>query len=107
ELLLPADERVQPLVILGERREDDALRRLRDLDPVGGDGGVARDVEVKERLDLRRRRAGESLRVETGEIGEAPMLLGRVRKRQRLVGGGGLRSTHTACTGGGEGCDCR
>jgi hypothetical protein len=100
ELLVPADERVEALVLLGQRREGDALGRLLDLDPVGGDRREAGDVEVEQRLDLGRGRTLERIRVEAAQVREPPVLLGRVRERQRLVGGEGVGSTHTACTSG-------
>ena len=106
ELLVPADERVEPLVLLGQRREGDPLGRLLDVDPVGGDGRVAGDVEVEHRLDLRGRSALERVRVEAAQVGEAPVLLGRVRERQSLVCGERVATTHTACTCGGGGSGC-
>ncbi len=107
ELLVPADERVEALVLLGERLERDALGRLLDLDPVGGDGRVAGDVEVEHRLDLRRRCARERVGVEAAQVGEAPVLLGRVRDRQLLVGGECVATTHMARTCGGASAGCR
>jgi hypothetical protein len=107
ELLVPADEGVEAVVLLWQRLEDDTLGNLLDLDPVGRDGRVARDLEVEHRFDLRRRRAREGVGVETAEVREAPVLLGRVRERQRLVRGERVATTHTACTCGGGGSGCR
>ena len=85
ELLRPPDERVQPVEVLGQRLEAHAFRRLRDVDAVCRDRCVPGDVEVEHRRDLAGRGAAERVGIEAGEIGEAPVLLGRVRDRQCVV----------------------
>ena len=74
--------------VVFEGLEHDALRRALDLDPalahVGDRGRV--DVEHSARpLDARRPVHRESLGVEPAQVGEAPVLVGRRRKRKRLV----------------------
>src|SRR5215213_11264467 len=49
ELLLRRDERVQPLVVVAEGLEGDAVRCSLDLDPALADGGQSGDVELDHR----------------------------------------------------------
>ena len=49
ELLVPADERVETLVIVGERLEPDPVGRTVDLDPGLADVCDAGDLDIDER----------------------------------------------------------
>ena len=87
ELLLPADERVETLVLLGQRRERDPLGCAVDRDAGFGDRRQPGHVELEHRLDRTRPRdcplvVSEGVRVEALEVREAPVLFRRVRKRQ-------------------------
>jgi len=65
ELLVPPDQRIEPIERLRQRLEAYALRRLRDLDAALRDRRVAGDIEIEHRLDLDRPAASrERLRVE-------------------------------------------
>ena len=64
---------------------------------------VPKGVELEHRRrrgDLGRAVGTPRLGIEVLEIGEAPVLLGRVRERQRLVGGERVVTTHAARTSG-------
>ena len=103
ELLVPADELVEPRVI-GERLERDALRRALDLERRLGDVREPGHRDVQHRLRRTRPRdcpwgMAESVRVEALEVGEAPRFVPRRRERQRVVALEQIRPTHTACTG--------
>ena len=56
ELLVPADERVQPRMVSAQRLEGDALGRSGDLDPAFGDEREPGGVDV-DQLGIRPRRA--------------------------------------------------
>ena len=102
ELLVPADERVEELVVVRQRLEADALGRALDLDPALADVGDAGDVESS--MDggaaisvgaVRRPGVG----VEAREVGEAPVLVLRRRQRERPVALEQLGPRHVASSG--------
>ena len=111
ELLVPADELVQPRMV-SERLERDALRRALDLDRRLGDVRQPRHRDVEHRLggtgpESRTRGMSERVRVKALEVGEPPRLVARRRQGQRLVALEQVRPrhlarrSHTACSGGG------
>jgi hypothetical protein len=88
ELLVPADERVEELVVLGKRLEADALGSALDLDSALPDVGDTGDVELEQRRRRRDRLGavrGPGVGIEAREIGEAPVLVLRGRQREPPV----------------------
>ena len=93
ELVVGADERAQPLGVVGQRLEGHAIGHLADLDPALSDRGHRGRVDLEHGPFGHGRgltpdmavRGGEGVRVEAGQVGEAPGLHGRVRKRKGLV----------------------
>ena len=91
ELLVPADERVEALVLLGQRRKGDSLGRPLDLDAGLGDRGETRHVELEHRPGGTCARdcpwnVSEGVGVEVLEVREAPVLLRRAGKGQCAIG---------------------
>jgi hypothetical protein len=87
ELLVRADEAAEPLVI-AQRLERNAVGRPDDLDAAFAHMRETGDVDLEHRR-RRRRTPGavcrEEVRVEALQIGEAPVLVRRGRKRQLPV----------------------
>jgi hypothetical protein len=110
ELLVPADERIEELVVLGQRLEADAFGRALDLDASLADVRDSGDVHVdqgRRRGDLGGAVRGPRVRVEAREVREAPVLVLRRRERKLPVALGELSSRHDApsrrSAGGGSG----
>src|SRR5581483_11497687 len=88
ELLVGADELAEPRVV-AERLEDDSLGGAVDRDPALAHPRDAGRLDLEHRLRRIRRRGvavrREGVRVEAGEIREAPVLVGGRRERQLAV----------------------
>ena len=103
ELLAVPDERAEQRVVVGQQLEADSLRGVLDRDARLADDGDAGGVDLEHRLrerDGTGARRGVGVGVEAGEVGEAPVLLGLRRQRDRLVALEQL-SSHAGHTGGG------
>src|SRR4029453_2793178 len=88
ELLVPADERVEKLVVLGELLEPNAVGSGNDLESGLAHVRDTRSVELEHRRrrgDLRRAVGSPRVRIEPLQVREAPMLVFRRRKRERAV----------------------
>ena len=88
ELLVGADQRIEQRVLVGQRLETDSLCGPLDADPGLADDGNSRRVDVEQsvwRGDLGRAVRNERIRIEAGEIGEPPVLVGLGGEGQRFV----------------------
>ena len=100
ELLAMPDERAEERVVVGEQLEANALGAFSIVMPVSPtdatpDASISSIVAPARRRRDRRRRC--SVRVEAGEVGEAPVLVRLRRQRNRLVALEQLRPSHVRC----------